>query len=60
MTEDPTRIEARLRGALREITPAMREDWARADRRERARRVLVGVVVAVVLIVAWLTLRGLT
>lgn len=35
MTGDPTHIEARYRGALREITPAHRAEWEAADRAAR-------------------------
>lgn len=56
---DPTHIEARYRGALREISPAMRADWAAADRQLRIRQAIVRSLIALALvagIVAWVLL----
>lgn len=60
MTEDPTRTEERLRGALRGITPAMRADWAAADRRERRWRMVLRIVMALALAaVALIAIKGM-
>lgn len=54
--QDPA--EARLYGAMREITPAMRRDWQAADEAQRKRRRLWrGIALLVSLGMWWVVLR---